>query len=76
MTLSFFYFDIVKDSLYTSAPRAVSRRAVQTVYNELLQVLVRLLAPVTPHLAEDIWQHMSEAQQDNFAGGHDSVLLC
>jgi isoleucyl-tRNA synthetase len=73
--LSSFYLDIAKDRLYTSAPKAVSRRAVQTVYNEILQVLVRLLAPVTPHLAEDIWQHMTEAQRAA-ADGHDSVLLC
>jgi isoleucyl-tRNA synthetase len=58
--LSSFYFDIVKDRLYTHAPKSVSRRGVQTVLEEVLQVLVRLLVPVTPHLAEDIWQHMPE----------------
>jgi isoleucyl-tRNA synthetase len=55
--LSSFYFDIVKDRLYTGGKKSRSRRAVQTVLNEVLQVLVRLLVPVTPHLAEDIWQH-------------------
>jgi isoleucyl-tRNA synthetase len=74
VTLSAFYLDISKDRLYTSAPEAVSRRAVQTVYHEVLQVLVKLLAPVTPHLAEDIWQHMSPEQRQ-YGGGHDSVLL-
>ncbi|MBS1991831.1 MAG: isoleucine--tRNA ligase [Cyanobacteria bacterium SZAS LIN-3] len=74
VTLSSFYLDIAKDRLYTSAPAAPSRRAVQTVYFEILQVLVRLLAPVTPHLAEDIWQHMSESQRAA-SGGHESVLL-
>ena len=76
--LSSFYLDIAKDRLYTLAPGAPGRRAVQTVYNEILQVLVRLLVPVTPHLAEDIWQHMS-AEQKAFknTGGktHESVLL-
>ncbi|MCA9815414.1 MAG: isoleucine--tRNA ligase [Candidatus Obscuribacterales bacterium] len=59
--LSSFYFDIVKDRLYTCAPDAQSRRAVQTVLHELLLVLVRLLVPVTPHMAEDIWKHIPEA---------------
>ena len=59
--LSSFYFDIVKDRLYTSGTKSESRRAAQTVLNEILQVLVRLLVPVTPHMAEDIWQHMPDA---------------
>jgi isoleucyl-tRNA synthetase len=59
--LSSFYFDIVKDRLYTASPKSVSRRSVQTVLEEVLLVLVRLLVPVTPHLAEDIWQHIPES---------------
>jgi isoleucyl-tRNA synthetase len=56
--LSSFYFDIVKDVLYTAPAKSMARRAKQTVLDEVLQVLVRLLVPVTPHLAEDIWQHI------------------
>ena len=59
--LSSFYFDIVKDRLYTAAPKSESRRAVQTVLAELLRVIALLLTPVTPHLAEDIWSHIPEA---------------
>jgi isoleucyl-tRNA synthetase len=58
--LSSFYFDIVKDVLYTAPAKSHSRRSKQTVLDEVLQVLVRLLVPVTPHLAEDIWQHIPE----------------
>lgn len=69
--LSSFYFDIVKDTLYTSAKKSQKRRAVQTVLHEVLSSLVRLLAPVTPHLAEDIWHHTPE----NLRGAEESVLL-
>lgn len=69
--LSSFYFDIVKDTLYTASKKSVKRRAVQTVLYEVLQSLGRLLAPVTPHLAEDIYQHTPEALR----GKEESVLL-
>ncbi len=69
--LSSFYLDIVKDRLYTAGKKSVSRRACQTVLNETLQVLTRLLVPVTPHLAEDIWKYIPEAQKGNI----ESVLL-
>lgn len=69
--LSSFYFDIVKDILYTSSKKALKRRAVQTVLSEVLQALVALLAPVAPHLAEDIWLHMPEG----IKGESESALL-
>lgn len=72
--LSSFYFDIVKDRLYTSAPDSPNRRAAQTVLHELLMVLVRLLVPVTPHMAEDIWKHMPDAIKEASCE-EESVLL-
>ena len=69
--LSAFYLDIVKDRLYTSGKKSLSRRACQTVLYEALQVLVRVLVPVMPHQAEDIWQNTPE----NIRGGLESVLL-
>lgn len=69
--LSSFYLDIVKDRLYTAGKKSVSRRACQTVLYETLQVLVRILTPVMPHQAEDIWQNTPEVQR----GGLESILL-
>lgn len=69
--LSSFYLDIVKDRLYTAGKKSVSRRACQTVLYETLQVLVRILTPVMPHQAEDIWQNTPEMQR----GGLESILL-
>ena len=69
--LSSFYLDIVKDRLYTAGKKSVSRRACQTVMYEILQTLVRLLVPVMPHQAEDIWMNTPECQKD----GIESVLL-
>ena len=69
--LSSFYLDIVKDRLYTAGKKSLSRRACQTVLYENLQALVRVLTPVMPHQAEDIWQNTPECQR----GKYESVLL-
>jgi len=69
--LSAFYLDIVKDRLYTAGKKSLSRRACQTVLYETLQVLARILSPVMPHQAEDIWQNTPECQR----GGLISILL-
>lgn len=69
--LSSFYLDIVKDRLYTSGKKSLSRRACQSVMHEILQTIVRILVPVMPHQAEDIWQNMPECQK----AGLESVLL-
>ena len=69
--LSSFYLDIVKDRLYTAGKKSHSRRACQTVLFENLMALVRILAPVMPHQAEDIWQNIPEVQR----GGLISILL-
>jgi isoleucyl-tRNA synthetase len=54
--LSALYLDIVKDRLYASSPNAVGRRAAQTVLYEALTVITRLVAPVLPHTADEIWK--------------------
>ncbi len=69
--LSSFYLDIVKDRLYTAGKKSLSRRACQTVLYETLQTLVRILVPVMPHQAEDIWMSVPECQKD----GLESILL-
>ena len=69
--LSSFYLDIVKDRLYTSGKKSLSRRACQTVLYETAQALTRILVPVMPHQAEDIWQNTPENQRN----GLESILL-
>jgi isoleucyl-tRNA synthetase len=56
--LSAFYLDVLKDRLYTSAPRSRARRAAQTAMYEILNVLVRLMAPVLSFTSEEVWQLM------------------
>ena len=57
--LSSFYFDVLKDRLYTAAPNAHSRRSAQTVLYLILEALTRALAPIYSFTCEEIWEHLS-----------------
>ena len=56
--LSAFYFDVLKDRLYISAPKSAARRSAQTAIWRIGEVLVRLLAPVTSFTSEEVWQYL------------------
>ncbi len=58
LDLSSFYLDIIKDRLYTSPEKSVARRSAQTAMNEILEVLVRLMAPILSFTADELWQYM------------------
>ena len=56
--LSAFYLDVIKDRLYTYAADAPTRRSAQTALFEITSCLTRLLAPILPFTAEEVWQKM------------------
>src|SRR5437762_8127242 len=53
--LSAFYLDVRKDRLYCERADGPERRATQTVLHAILDVMVRLMAPVLSFTAEDVW---------------------
>jgi isoleucyl-tRNA synthetase len=61
--LSSFYFDVLKDRLYTKAPRSKSRRSAQTAVWKITSALVRLLAPVLVFTTEEIWKMLPSDTQ-------------
>ena len=56
--LSSFYFDIIKDRLYTFKTDSRERKSVQTVVYRLLVKLTKLIAPVLSFTADEVWQFM------------------
>ena len=62
--ISSFYLDILKDRLYTHGKNSVSRRGAQTVIFELLNSLVRLIAPILSFTAEEIWQNIPKRKEE------------
>ncbi|MBW1989559.1 MAG: class I tRNA ligase family protein, partial [Deltaproteobacteria bacterium] len=59
--LSAFYLDILKDRLYVLPADSAVRRSAQTALYEIIQALVRLLAPILAFTCEEIWRHIPSA---------------
>jgi isoleucyl-tRNA synthetase len=70
VTLSSLYFDILKDRLYTSVAWSRERRSAQTALHRIGHAVCRLMAPILPFTAEEIWETMPRA-----AGEPESVHL-
>jgi isoleucyl-tRNA synthetase len=58
--LSAFYVDACKDRIYCDAEHAPSRRSAQTTMHEILDVIVRLAAPVVAFTSEEVWEHLTQ----------------
>jgi isoleucyl-tRNA synthetase len=56
--LSAFYFDVLKDRLYTKAANNRSRRSAQAAVWKIASALMRLAAPILVFTAEEIWRHL------------------
>ncbi len=54
--LSSYYFDILKDTLYTAGKNSHLRRSAQTGLYEILARLVRLFAPVLSFTMDEVWR--------------------
>lgn len=53
--LSAFYLDAIKDRMYCDAKDSQQRRSGQAACSEILNKLTRLIAPVLPHTAEEVY---------------------
>jgi isoleucyl-tRNA synthetase len=68
--LSAFYYDVLKDRLYTKAPKNKSRRSGQTAIWKITSALVRLATPILVFTAEEIWKYFPK-----LPGEPDSVHM-
>jgi isoleucyl-tRNA synthetase len=61
--LSAFYFEALKDGIYTGARENCNptQRTLGLIFYELL----KMLAPVTPLLVEEVWEHVPAFLKDN-----------
>jgi len=62
--LSAFYYDVLKDRLYTKAPNTRVRRSAQTAVYKISSALIRLAAPILVFTAEEIWKYLPKSAGD------------
>jgi isoleucyl-tRNA synthetase len=75
VTLSARYFDIIKDRLYTFAPKNQARRSAQTVLYRIADALARLLATILAFTADEIWENLpSDERQPRAASVHLALI--
>ena len=63
--MSAIYFDILKDRLYTCGKSSRERRSGQTALHEILMALVKMLAPVLCHTAEEVWGYLPAKETES-----------
>jgi isoleucyl-tRNA synthetase len=63
--LSAFYADVSKDGLYTLAPASPERRSAQTAMYVIADGLARLLAPILPVTADELWRHLPGSREES-----------
>jgi isoleucyl-tRNA synthetase len=84
VTLSNVYIDILKDRLYTFAPKSEGRRSAQTALYRIVDTLARLLSPILVFTADEIWEslpgqreasvHMAEFPNGDIREGDEKLL--
>jgi len=60
--LSALYLDVVKDRLYTFAPKSPARRSAQTAIWRIAEAMARLIAPILSFTADEVWQHLPKVE--------------
>ncbi|MCX7248831.1 MAG: isoleucine--tRNA ligase [Burkholderiales bacterium] len=59
--LGSFYLDVLKDRLYTTAPKSLARRSAQTALWQITQAMLRWMAPFLSFTAEEAWAVLGAA---------------
>lgn len=72
--LSAIYMNVTKDRLYSEAANSPRRRAVQTVLDDILETLVRILAPILSFTCDEVWLSFPDGMR-HYTDRPESVQL-
>jgi len=75
-----FYLDVLKDRLYTTAPKSLARRSAQTALHQITHAMLRWMAPFLSFTAEEAWKIFGDSESiflETFSalGQNDDGLL-
>ncbi|MBK6008999.1 isoleucine--tRNA ligase [Ramlibacter ginsenosidimutans] len=78
--LGAFYLDVLKDRLYTTAPKSLARRSAQTALWHITHAMLRWMAPFLSFTAEEAWKLFGDSESiflEEYAeiGSPDTELL-
>ncbi len=78
--LGAFYLDVLKDRLYTTAPKSLARRSAQTALHRITHAMLRWMAPFLSFTAEEAWKDFGKTESiflETFSdlGTPDAALL-
>ncbi len=57
-----FYLDVLKDRLYTTAPKSLARRSAQTALHQITHAMLRWMAPFLSFTAEEAWKTFGSSE--------------
>ncbi|MDQ6952129.1 MAG: isoleucine--tRNA ligase [Mariprofundaceae bacterium] len=60
-----FYLDVIKDRLYCDASDSARRISAQSTLYDIAHTLVRLIAPIVPITAEEIWEFLPDSKDES-----------
>jgi len=72
--LSSFYFDVLKDCLYTFKKDSFERRSAQSTLEDIFLMLEKYISPVLPFTAEEAWQSYKNDRADFLKSESASVF--
>ncbi|WPC68272.1 isoleucine--tRNA ligase [Rhodoferax ferrireducens] len=72
--LGSFYLDVLKDRLYTTAPKSLARRSAQTALWQITQAMLRWMAPFLSFTAEEAWGVLGAAGKTPF-NNKESIFM-
>ncbi|WP_395669570.1 isoleucine--tRNA ligase [Rhodoferax sp.] len=78
--LGAFYLDVLKDRLYTTAPKSLARRSAQTALHQITHAMLRWMAPFLSFTAEEAWATFGKSESiflETFSdlGANDGALM-
>jgi len=74
--LGSFYLDVLKDRLYTTAPKSLARRSAQTALWQITQAMLRWMAPFLSFTAEEAWAILGAADKTPGATRESIFMDC